>query len=128
MVAKIIEFIKFKQSEIVLAIAIVFISIIAFQSGKISALKNLSKPLVIKDPSQSAQIDRAGGSINHMQGLTLQNAGKTNLQVVASKNSTVYHFPWCPGAQKIKEENKITFASEQEAQSRGYTLASNCKK
>jgi len=46
---------------------------------------------------------------------------------VASKNSNKYHAPWCSGAQRIKEENKIWFNSKEEAEASGYTPASNCK-
>lgn len=45
---------------------------------------------------------------------------------VASKNSTKYHLPWCPGALRIKEENKIWFASKEAAEKAGLTAAANC--
>ena len=45
---------------------------------------------------------------------------------VASKSGTAYHFPWCQGALKIKEENKIWFQTKEEAESRGYKPAGNC--
>jgi hypothetical protein len=46
---------------------------------------------------------------------------------VASKTGSKYHLPWCPGASQIKEENKIYFASKDEAERAGYTPAANCK-
>jgi hypothetical protein len=46
---------------------------------------------------------------------------------VASKNGTKYHLTTCPGAKQIKEENKIYFETQEEAQARGYTKAANCK-
>ncbi len=51
-----------------------------------------------------------------------------DLRVVVTKNSKtkVYHHAWCSGASRIKEENKIWFATENEAISAGYTLAGNC--
>lgn len=48
-------------------------------------------------------------------------------QLVGSKNGTKYHALRCPGASQIKEENKVFFASKEEAQKAGYTPASNCK-
>ena len=48
-------------------------------------------------------------------------------QLVASKGGTKYHFPWCSGAQRISEANKIWFNSVEEARKAGYTPASNCK-
>ena len=46
--------------------------------------------------------------------------------VVASKNGIKYHLPTCPGAKQIKESNKISFASPEQATLAGYTPASNC--
>lgn len=46
---------------------------------------------------------------------------------VASKNSDKYHFPWCSGAKRIKEENKVWFETHEEAKAAGYTKAANCK-
>ncbi|MEA2112858.1 MAG: hypothetical protein U9P50_02710 [Patescibacteria group bacterium] len=46
---------------------------------------------------------------------------------IASKNSDKYHAPWCSGARRIKEENQIWFNNKEEAESAGYTPASNCK-
>jgi hypothetical protein len=45
---------------------------------------------------------------------------------VASKKSTKYHLPWCSGAKRIAEENKIWFATKEEAERQGYTPAENC--
>ena len=48
-------------------------------------------------------------------------------QLVGSTGGTKYHFPWCSGAKTISEANKIYFASKADAESKGYTPASNCK-
>ena len=46
---------------------------------------------------------------------------------VASKSGTKYHLPWCGGAQRIKEENKVWFKTKEDAEKAGYTPAANCK-
>lgn len=51
----------------------------------------------------------------------------TEKPFVASKSGSKYHHSTCPGAKQIKPENKIFFATETEAKSAGYTLASNCQ-
>lgn len=48
-------------------------------------------------------------------------------QYVASKNGEKYYLPWCGGVSRIKEENKVWFASKAEAEAAGYTPAANCK-
>lgn len=45
---------------------------------------------------------------------------------VASKSGTKYHLLTCSGAKRIKEENKVFFASKEEAEASGYSKATNC--
>ena len=47
--------------------------------------------------------------------------------VVASRNGSVYHFPWCGGASQINPANKAWFASEKAAQDAGYSPSKSCK-
>lgn len=51
----------------------------------------------------------------------------TEIQYVASKNSNKYHLPWCSGAKRISEANKVYFSSKEEATAAGYLPASNCE-
>lgn len=46
---------------------------------------------------------------------------------VGSKNGKVYHLPWCGGATRIREENKVWFTTKEEATAKGYSPAANCK-
>jgi len=48
-------------------------------------------------------------------------------QYVASKGGEAYYLPWCGGATRIKDENKVWFASKEEAEAKGYRAAKNCK-
>jgi len=45
---------------------------------------------------------------------------------VGSKNSDVYHYPWCASAKRIKSSNKVTFATSADARARGYRPCSKC--
>jgi hypothetical protein len=53
-------------------------------------------------------------------------ASNTNLPIVASKSGTKYHLVSCASASRIKDTNRIYFASATEAESAGYTKAANC--
>lgn len=46
--------------------------------------------------------------------------------VVASRSGTKYHLLTCPGAQQIKDANKISFSSIEAAKAAGYSAAANC--
>jgi len=45
---------------------------------------------------------------------------------VASKNGTKYYLPSCSAANRIKESNRVWFASKEEAEASGRTPATNC--
>ncbi len=57
---------------------------------------------------------------------TIPNSAKDETLYVGSKNGTKYHLISCPGADQIKEENKVFFDTPQEARSMGYSPAGNC--
>jgi hypothetical protein len=46
---------------------------------------------------------------------------------VASKTGKKYYLPTCAGAKRIKEENKIWFATREQAAAAGYSPAAKCK-
>ncbi len=127
MLTKIIKFIKSYQSDIILVVAVVLISITSFNLGKISAFHNKKPPVTITE-----QRDTGAQIIQDKDRKESSAAIKdfANEPVVVSKKSSgkLYHFSWCPGASKISEKNKLTFANETAAISAGYTLASNCVK
>lgn len=45
---------------------------------------------------------------------------------IASKNGTKYYLPSCSGAKRIKEANRVWFATVADAVQAGYSAASNC--
>ncbi|HYF29320.1 MAG TPA: Ada metal-binding domain-containing protein [Candidatus Paceibacterota bacterium] len=53
-------------------------------------------------------------------------AAATSGTYVASKSGTKYHLPSCSGAKRIKEENKVWFATKEAAEAAGYAPAANC--
>lgn len=121
MLSKLLNFVKIHQPDIILGVAIIMITIISFNLGKISALNN-----------QRAQIKITGGEdAGDIRDVTVPKTTPMRDQtVVASKNSKgkLYHFTWCPGASQIAEKNKMTFANETAAIAAGFTLAGNCRK
>lgn len=56
-------------------------------------------------------------------GKVIKTAGK----YVGSKSGKRYHLPSCPGAKRIKEENKVWFESKEAAEKAGYSPAANCQ-
>ena len=76
--------------------------------------------------------NRGGEIVNQQKGDKSQSkntaaaAGSQQGKFVASKSGSAYHYPWCPSALKIKEENKVWFETREEAEAKGYKPAANC--
>ena len=121
--SKILNFVKLRQKDIFLVFCIVLISIISFNLGKVGALK---KTQITITPSQGqADVYNATSDKKQAASKTTRNQ-VIDRRVVGSKNSDKYHFTWCSGAKRIKEENKVWFETEAAAQAAGYTKAGNC--
>ena len=48
-------------------------------------------------------------------------------RVLASKSGTKYYLPWCAGAERITDENKVWFTSSAAASNASYAPSANCK-
>ncbi|MBI4128853.1 MAG: hypothetical protein HY460_02265 [Parcubacteria group bacterium] len=58
----------------------------------------------------------------------VQSPEDENLPFVASTNGTVYHWKNSPWAERIKKENRIYFATEEEARAAGYRRSKDFEK
>lgn len=111
------KFWDFISGKYFVPVIIVLVAAIAFSLGRISGLEDKRPPVRI-----------ISGNTGEVKGVSTDNP-PTNSSgaVVASKNGTKYHYPWCAGAKQISAQNLITFDSTESARAAGYTPASNCK-
>jgi hypothetical protein len=108
-----------KNNALFTILTILIVSICSFGLGRLS-----------KDNQENSSISIQNNSlatISKYQEVQPPEVLSIGGKYVASKNSNKYHAPWCSGAQRIKEENKIWFNNKEEAEASGYTPASNCK-
>jgi len=148
MISNFIKFFKKNEADIILVIGVILISLISFGGGWLlgtSSNSTISESTKIEQippeelqasptqPKTSNQSTQEEEISNQQQEIKIQQkeqeestTDKTQQKFVASKNGSVYHYPWCPGAQQIKEENKIYFDSKEEAEKAGYRPAKNC--
>lgn len=116
-----------KEDEIILVLAIILVTLIGFGLGRLSALHEEKFPIQIQTPA-TATYERKNQEAELLVPKIEQRRGESREKLyVGSKQSSVYHYPWCPGAQRIKEENKIWFSSRIEAQKAGFRPAANCE-
>lgn len=116
---KINAWIRTNQSDLFIAALIFLVGLGSFGLGRLSAVWPRKEPLTIQEVATTTT---AGEGTATVLGSTFPTQGK----YVASKSGKVYHYPWCPGAARIKEENKIWFQTKQEAEGRGLRPAGNC--
>lgn len=91
------------------------LALLSFGLGRLTKIDEAREPIRIESTDLTAQV--AKSELPEI---------KTSGQLVGSKNGDKYHYPWCAGAARIKEENKIWFASAALAERAGYTPAANC--
>lgn len=112
------------NSDIVTIALIVLVGLSSFGLGRLSIDTSNKEPVQILYPEITASANAAVGGKNGDSGTVI---GSQEGLLVGSKNGSKYHFPWCSGAQRMKEENKIWFATIEDAKKAGYTPAGNCK-
>ncbi|MEK7568699.1 MAG: hypothetical protein AAB497_01125 [Patescibacteria group bacterium] len=117
--------------DLFLGLVVVLVAFGSFGLGRLSKIEGAKTPIRIENAPE-VTADTFKTSVNNKKGLTntAQSAsviGATTEQLVASKSGKKYYYPWCAGVQKIKEENRIYFASKSEAETRGYTPSATCK-
>ncbi len=107
-------------------ILLVFVGVGGFYLGYTAQSETAqAAPVVIECPQEAyiAPQAKVGGSVPLS---TIQNTQASSGQYVASKNGSKYYPASCKGVSRIKEENKVWFATAAEAEADGYTLASGC--
>ncbi len=129
MYQKLKSFITFEPVFVSLLLCLV--AILAFYLGRISVntassdkgVTLVATTSLIRSNSQAATITNSDTGVTPAVDAT---ANTSQGAFVASKSGTKYHLTTCPGAKQIKPDNKIYFATRDEAEAAGYSKASNC--
>jgi hypothetical protein len=109
-----------RKQTLVFGIILVFTAFLSFYIGYIARVEGLEKaPKPLNLASESPIATSA-------QKPAVMESERTDGAYVASKNGTKYYPKGCSGAKRIKEENRVFFATASKAESEGYTLASGC--
>lgn len=109
------------RSDLLTAGIIFFVGMAGFGLGRLSVLWPEKEPIRIIEPAQ-----KSSQAIDAFPQTQSKESGTPRGVFVASKNGAYFHYPWCSGARRIKEENMIWFGTKEEAIARGYKAASNC--
>ena len=133
LVQKIKHFLKVLTTpEVYMAIVLILVGAASFGLGRLSALEESKPPVRILGSNAAVAVSGTAGAAEETAVIKeSEEAGLPDLapggKYVASKNGSKYHFPWCSGAKRIAENNKVWFNSTEEARAAGYEPAANCK-
>ena len=127
-----------REKRYALVAAGVILVALSFEIGVLFERGRGHEALVVEKPVESiakarenraaVALSREGASVAGAE-TAKTNPGKANSAsgavqatclFVGSKNSTKYHSPSCSYAKRIKPENRVCFASKEDAEKRGY--------
>ena len=116
---RLVGWVKSNNKELYLAAIIILTAAISFGLGRLSKIREEKTPITI----ESSEISET----KPLSTSNVDNEIKTDKIFVASRNGKKYYYSWCESANVIKEQNRIWFSTQAEAEKAGYQPAANCK-
>ena len=122
---KIAEFLRSRKGrDAVLVFVVCLLGILSFALGRLSVSGELGAPVVLYVPyGATASVPASMAAEREVS----PSIAEQESRFVASKNGSVYHLPWCSGAQRINDENKVWYDTKDAAEAAGLRPAANCK-
>ena len=116
-----------KGKDILVIIIVILVGLGAFELGRLSK-ENDTKGLKIEYPSQNNDIEANVVKAQKNTEIS-QNEPSSNIDkyFFASSRGSKYYSLNCSAGKTIKQENRIYFKTNEEAERAGYTLASACR-
>ncbi|MEK9151647.1 MAG: hypothetical protein AAB547_03365 [Patescibacteria group bacterium] len=124
------EWVVRHRERLFLLAGVLLAGALAFESGFLRGKLAQTEPLVISLPAvaeppaegiPAAGVERIVAKTDEKQGVaSLAESRRADCPLVGSRNSDKYHLASCAVVKRIKPENRVCFASEEDAQKRGY--------
>jgi len=107
---------------------IILVGLSSFGLGRLSVL-NISSEEDIKLENTNDYIvkEEIGKRVKVESSIDNVESNFKERKYLASKNGKLYYTVSCSGASRIREENKVWFATSTEAEKAGYSLSTSCK-
>lgn len=131
---KIKSFIASEQGkDILVVIIVILVGLGSFQLGRLSAKETRNSGVKIEylDEKTGVYIDQTANVISASQ--TINNKNSANLaqnsddkNYFASSRGSKYYTLGCSAGKSIKMENRVYFATSEEAENAGYELSGSC--
>jgi hypothetical protein len=109
-----------RGKDVLTVLIVILVGLGSFELGRLSVSANSSSGIKIEYPSHESSpvaVSKAVFDIKPVVGKTF----------FASNRGTKYYSLGCSGGKTIKMENRVYFATKEEAERAGYELSSSCK-
>lgn len=129
---RILQWLQENKGRLGALTGVLLVGALCFEAGLLQGKMRPETPLVLslpnvqsEDTPQGTQTEISAPSpspqtLSHVEPVVAESNSQTNCIFVGSKNSNKYHLPTCAVAKRIKPENRVCFASKEEAEKRGY--------
>jgi hypothetical protein len=111
-----------KGKDILVVMIVVLVGIGSFELGRLSKGKD-SSGIQIEYLNQESSVIQALQYADPEPFQAVNNSGKN---FFASNRGSKYYSLGCSGGKTIKQENRVYFATSEEAEKAGYALSSSC--
>lgn len=117
------------KERLLLLVGLIAVGILAFEAGMLRGNLRQPEPLVLSIPAVADDGGRQDsvseeksvlGGVGRTAAVASVSESAKNCAFVGSRNSDKYHLPACAVAKRIKPENRVCFASKEDAEKRGY--------
>ena len=115
-----------RKNDLVVAAVIFLVGLGSFGMGRLSVVIPTKPPITVSEPAATRQGDALPMPRSKDAAPAHSSTPASRGAYVGSVAGTAYHLLWCPGALRIKEENKVWFQTKEEAERKGYKPAGNC--
>lgn len=105
---------------------ILLVGVGAFGLGRLSAAERPAPLRIIYPGAAAAEPINNMAAVAGAPDASSAPAAEGLRNFLASKNGTKYYLATCPGATRIKQENRTYFVSREAAEAAGYEPAANC--
>ncbi|MFZ2150309.1 MAG: hypothetical protein WAV15_04080 [Minisyncoccia bacterium] len=119
-----------KGKDILVVMIVILVGMGSFELGRLSKGSSSSGiQIEYLNPEGAEAVNQTGNAIQAIQYAdpepfsTLNSSGKN---FFASNRGSKYYSLGCSGGKTIKQENRIYFATAEEAEKAGYTLSTSC--
>lgn len=119
--------------DILISLIVILVGLSSFGLGRLSK-ENSNTGIIVEYPNQVQNLDSGNDTLKNTSD-TNNSLSKTYVSPTnslgkayfASKIGKKYYSIGCSGGKSIKQENRIYFNTEAEAQAAGYEKSSTCK-